>query len=102
MSHVAGIVTVVAKEGKEDEVHSILTKMADAAITDEGCDLYTVVRPKKPGHAFIIVEVYRDRDALARHQANAELAALGPSLQAAAESLDVKLGGIGAGDRPAR
>jgi quinol monooxygenase YgiN len=102
MSSISAIATLVAHPGKESELEAVLVAMYEASVVDDGCDLYSVQRLKKAPDTFVITEVYRDRDALERHQRNAALADLAPRLGELAASVDVRLGAVVAGDLVAR
>jgi quinol monooxygenase YgiN len=101
MSQLTGVVTIVAKEGREEELEAMLARIHAAAITDDGCDVYTITKPRKIEGTFVIFEAYRDRDALVRHQQNPTLAELGALLGDIAASVTVQLGSIVVGDRVA-
>lgn len=102
MTQMIGVVTITARDGEEDALQSLLEQMHAAAITDDGCELYSVFRPRRQERTFMIVEVYRDRDALVRHQSNQRLAELGASLAGLSEGMDVRLGPLVAGDATTR
>jgi quinol monooxygenase YgiN len=102
MSSISAVVTVVAHPGKESELEAVLVAMYEASVVDDGCDLYSVQRLKKAPDTYVITEVYRDRDALDRHQHNPALSALGPRLGELAASVDVRFGAVVAGDLVAR
>jgi len=99
---ISAVVTVVAQAGKETEVEALLTSMYNASVVDDGCDLYSVQRLKKAPDTYVITEIYRDRDALDRHQRNPALSELAPRLGELAASVDVRLGAVVVGDRGAR
>jgi quinol monooxygenase YgiN len=102
MNEPAGIVTIVAKEGRADELVDLLGKMAHVASLDDGAEIYAVHRARPNANVFFIYELYRDKDSLKRHQANTELRELGARMADLTESVSVEVGNLVAGDRPAR
>ena len=88
-----------AKPGREEELQRVLTAMAEAARSDEGTEIYAVHRGRRDPSEFFIYELYRDREALRRHQANETLRALGQQLNEMTVSVDVLIGNLVAGDR---
>lgn len=88
-----------AKPGREEELQRVLTAMAEAARRDEGTEIYAVHRGRRDPSEFFIYELYRDREALRRHQANETLQALGQQLNEMTVSVDVLIGNLVAGDR---
>jgi quinol monooxygenase YgiN len=97
-----GMVTITAKEGREDELTQLLGEMAAVAKLDDGTEIYAVHRSRKDPRVHLIYELYRDKDALKRHQANPKLAELGSGLRELSDSTEVVLGNLVGGDRPTR
>jgi len=102
MDEPVGVVTIVAKDGKVDELIDLLSEMASVAATDDGSEIYAVHRSRRDANTIIVYELYRDKEALKRHQANEKLRELGAGLRELAESTEVVLGNLVAGDRPIR
>jgi quinol monooxygenase YgiN len=102
MDEPAGWVTFVAKEGRGPELIELLGKMAAVASRDDGCEIYAVHQSRRDPNTIFVYELYRDKDALKRHQANGELRDLGSGLGALTESVDVVVGNLVAGDRAQR
>jgi quinol monooxygenase YgiN len=102
MNEPAGLVMIVAKEGRADELVDLLGKMAQAAGRDEGTEIYAIHRSRQNENTFFIYELYRDKDSLKRHQANAELRELGARMGDLTESVNIEIGNLVAGDRPTR
>lgn len=102
MDEPAGVVKIVAKPGQEEALETLLKEMATIAVCDEGTEIYAVHQVRKEPSTFFLYELYRDPDALKRHQANLELKGLGTYLEAAAATIEVLLGNLVAGDRAGR
>ncbi|MBW8827098.1 MAG: antibiotic biosynthesis monooxygenase [Acidobacteria bacterium] len=102
MDEPAGLVTIVAKEGKVDQLIELLGRMAAIAAKDDGSELYSVHRSRRDPNTVFVYELYRDKEALKLHQANEELRGLGAGLRDLTESIDVVLGNLVTGDRPTR
>ncbi len=94
MPQIGAAVTIVAHESKEEELIGVLREMQAEVSTEPGCDLYRVVRLKRQPRTFVLMELYRDAEALAAHQSNAALARFGPALEPLAESMDVRIGTV--------
>ena len=69
----SAVVVLVAKPGGEDRLLDHLMLMARTARRDDGCDVYSVHRSRAEPSTFFLYERYRDKEAFARHRANAEL-----------------------------
>jgi quinol monooxygenase YgiN len=102
MNEPAGVVTIVAKEGRADELAHLLAKMAQVASLDDGAEIYAVHRSRQDANSFFIYELYRDKDSLKRHQANEELRRLGAGMADLTDSVTVTIGNLLAGDRARR
>ncbi len=94
MAQIGAVVTIVAHEAKEEELIAVLRAMQAEVSAEPGCDLYRVVRLKRQPRTFVLMELYRDEEALAAHQANAALARFGPELEPLTESMEVRLGTV--------
>ena len=102
MNEPAGVVTIVAKPERADELADVLAKMAQVASLDDGAEIYAVHRSRQDANSFFIYELYRDKDALKRHQANAELRRLGSQMTDLTESATILVGNLVSGDRATR
>ena len=94
MPQIGAVVTIVAQEGQEEELIAVLGAMQEQVSAEPGCDLYRVVRLNRQPRTFVLLELYRDAEALAAHQSNAALARFGPALEPLTESMDVRLGTV--------
>jgi quinol monooxygenase YgiN len=90
---------MVAKPGREDELSELLASMAAIAAADDGTEVYAVHRGRGVPTTFFIYELYRDRDALARHRGNTRLTDAAKPLSELAESVEVIAGNLVAGTR---
>ena len=99
---ITAVAIVVAKPGREEELAELFAAMAEAAVADEGTDMYSVNRARKDPGRFFVYESYRDRDSLKAHASNRVLAKLGARLPELADSVDTIVGGWVAGDLPPR
>lgn len=67
------MITVVAKltiqEGKADETIGMLKAMMEKVATEEGTLLYSLNRKPSDPNTLVIVERYKDKDALGAHSA---------------------------------
>jgi quinol monooxygenase YgiN len=99
LASITAVALIVPKPGSEENLLALLEEMA-AAATDDGTEVYSVSRTRKAPVRYYIYEVYRDREALAAHQANPALAEAGKRLRDLVESVDVLLGEHVAGDAP--
>ena len=61
-------VTWVAKEGHEEEVATLFTKLTVEARKEPGCAMFQVHRLRDDGRRFFIYEQYRDEAALEAHR----------------------------------
>lgn len=102
MSQLTAVVTFEAHEGREDELAELLAQMHKAAVEDDGCDLYSVLRVDDEPRSFVLVEYYRDGDALKTHQRNPELRRLGAAMGDLVASMSIRLGSCAVGDAAAR
>jgi quinol monooxygenase YgiN len=102
MSQLTAVVTFEAHEGREDELAELLAQMHEVAIADDGCDLYSVLRVDDEPRCFVLVEFYRDGDALRVHQRNPELRRLGATMGDLVASMSIRLGSCAIGDAAVR
>jgi quinol monooxygenase YgiN len=94
MTQVAGVVTFVAKEGREAELLGVLEEMRSEVVVEAGCDLYFAVQVAREPRTFVLVERYRDKAALRAHQANPALARFGDVLAPLTESMEIRVGSV--------
>jgi quinol monooxygenase YgiN len=102
MAPITAVAIVVAKPGREEELADLFAEMAEAAVADEGTDMYSVNRARKEPGRFFVYESYHDRDSLQAHASNPVLAKLGARLHELADSVNTIIGGWVAGDPPPR
>jgi quinol monooxygenase YgiN len=102
MNEPAAIVKISAKQGCEDELIDVLASMARVAARDDGTEIYAVHRSRTDATLLFLYELYRDKEAFARHRANDELAELGKTMADLVESVEIVSGKLVAGDRAAR
>jgi quinol monooxygenase YgiN len=92
------MVKCVAKDGRAEELVELLGRMAAVASRDDGTELYVVHRARQDGNVVFIYELYRDKEALKLHQANAQLRDLGRGMAELTDSVEVLVGNVVAGD----
>jgi quinol monooxygenase YgiN len=98
MDEPVGLVTLVAKEGREADLRALLGEMARHAATDDGCEIYAVHQSRREPRSFFLYERYRDKDAFKLHQANEELRELGAGLRDLTDSMEIVVGNLVVGD----
>ncbi len=64
---VALIVKWVAEDGKQEEIADILRVMRTHTRKEPGCISYDVFRSPDDPHDFMLVELYKDNDAITAH-----------------------------------
>ncbi len=64
---VALIVKWIAEDGNQEEIAEILRVMKDLVRQEPGCLSYEVFRSSEDPQEFMLVEVYRDQDAVTAH-----------------------------------
>jgi enoyl-CoA hydratase/carnithine racemase/quinol monooxygenase YgiN len=101
MTQMAGVVTIVATEGREAELLEALEEMRTEVVAEPGCELYFAVQLAREPRTFVLVERYRDRDALRAHQANPALARFGDVLAPLTESMEIRIGSVAVPGRSA-
>ncbi len=102
MNEPAAIVKITAKEGRDDELLGVLASMARVAAGDDGTEIFAVHRSRTDTSVVFLYELYRDKEAFARHRANGDLAELGKKMAELAESIEIVSGNLVAGDRATR
>ena len=63
-------VTWMAKQGRENEVASILAKLTEESRKEPGCLMYLVHRHKTEARRFFVYEQYKDDAALEAHRSS--------------------------------
>ena len=76
------IATLYAKPGHEDALAARMQEMARATREEAGCILYDLQRSLDVPFEFIMVEYWRDAEAVALHDASPHMAALVADLPA--------------------
>lgn len=76
------IATLYAQAGKDDALAARMREMAQASQQEAGCERYDLQRSNDDPREIIVVEYWRDAEALALHDASAHMAALGRDLPA--------------------
>lgn len=76
------IATLYARAGQEDALAARMHAMARATREEAGCMLYELQRSIDDPFEFIMVEYWRDAEAVALHDASAHMAALVADLPA--------------------
>jgi quinol monooxygenase YgiN len=94
VTEMVGVVTIVSREGKEAELLGVLRQMRSEVLTEPGCDLYLIVAVSREPRMFILVERYRDKDALKAHQRNPALTSFGAALEQLTESMEIRIGAV--------
>ena len=74
---------------------------ANEVVAEPGCELYFAVQLAHEPRTFVLVERYRDRDALRAHQANPALARFGDVLAPLTESMEIRIGSVAVPGRSA-
>jgi quinol monooxygenase YgiN len=103
VSQAVVVATLVAKEGRRDDVVAAMTPAAEATHAEEGCLSYALHRDTDAPDAVVVVERWTSPETLAAHRAAPHMVALRTALGdllASAPSVRV-LDGIAIGD-PAR
>ncbi len=62
-------VTWMAKQGLENEVIAVFSKLSEESRKEPGCVMYQVHRHKTEGRRFLVYEQYKDDAALEAHRA---------------------------------
>lgn len=76
------IATLYAKPGQESALAARLQQMTIETRKEAGCILYELQRSNEDPREFIMVEYWRDAEAVALHDASAHMAALVADLPA--------------------
>ena len=67
MTPVVLIVKWIAEPGNEEEIADILSVMTVRTRQEPGCLSYEVFRSSEDPHEFMLVEAYKDQDAVTAH-----------------------------------
>lgn len=90
MPRITAVTTLVAHEGRFDELLEAIDAMVAAARVEEGTEVYVVSTALRLSDTLILFEMFRDRSALKAHQAAAALVA--ERLQPLVARTEVQLG----------
>lgn len=71
------VATIIPKPDQADAVEAVVTELIPGVHEEDGCELYALHRGKD---RFVLVEKWRDMDALAAHAAGPGLKALNERL----------------------
>jgi quinol monooxygenase YgiN len=85
---VAIVATIVAAPGQRTHVEQALVEAVDAVRLEPGCEQYDLHRDLTNADRFVMIERWRDADAVAAHGAGPALAKLGKALNGNA-TLDI-------------
>jgi quinol monooxygenase YgiN len=69
MTKVSAATTLVAHEGRFDDLLAVVEKMVAAAREEEGTEVYVVHRATRVPNTLFLFELFRDKDALKAHAA---------------------------------
>ncbi len=83
------VATIVAKAENDAEVLSALRSLVDHTRLEEGCISYVLHRDIKNPLSYTMIEVWRDSDAIASHNASEHLMAFVISTKGKIDKLDV-------------
>lgn len=84
------LATIVAKSGEESKVEAELERVVAPSRQDEGCQLYTLVRESGSSARFVMVEQWRDREALDAHLASDHYKHMAQTLENSIEQMEVR------------
>lgn len=94
MNEPAGIVALVAKEGRENDLLELLRSMAVVAAGDNGTEIYAIHQNRQDARQVFLYERYRDKEAFKLHIGNEKLRALGAGLGELTDAIEIKVGNI--------
>ncbi|NMG64695.1 antibiotic biosynthesis monooxygenase [Azoarcus indigens] len=78
MSGLLDVVAIVqAKPGGEEAVGAALARCAEASRREAGCQWYRLHKDRDVAGRYVVIERWRDRSALAAHEATEHFQALG-------------------------
>lgn len=77
------VATLTVQPGKEQEFEDIFKALRQQVLdNEEGCEMYDIYRSKSEPTTYVVMERYRDQDALKAHGESAHFKAAGPKLGA--------------------
>ena len=60
--------TLTAKEGSEADLERVIRGLREKVLANEsGCALYQLARSRSDGRSYVVLERYRDEEALSHH-----------------------------------
>jgi quinol monooxygenase YgiN len=66
--HIVKKISFTAKEGKTEELHSLLNFMVKESSKENGCDKYELYQFKEDKNQFFLIEVWIDKESLDAHK----------------------------------
>lgn len=82
MPRIAIIAQLRAQPGKRTQLMEALAPLHDAVKSEPGTEVFAMHASDADPDLVLFYEVYKDKDALASHQKNPALAAIGPAMGA--------------------
>ena len=80
MPRIAIIAQLRAQPGKRQKLMDALAPLHDAVKAEPGTEIFTMHASDADPDLVLFYEVYKDKDALAAHQQNPALKAIGPAM----------------------
>ena len=72
---------MIVQEGKNAEFEEIFSRLADAVNNNEdGCDFYHFYKMRGEENAYMVLEQYKNKDAVAAHQKTEHFQTIGAEL----------------------
>lgn len=90
MNNIRLIATIVAKENHENEVVSACKAMVKPSYKDEGCIQYEFHKDTTQPRTFIFFEIWKDQNAIDKHNETEHMKAFVENLKDKIELLDIK------------
>ncbi|MCK9782880.1 MULTISPECIES: putative quinol monooxygenase [Enterobacterales] len=90
MNNIRLIATIVAKENHENEVLSACKAMIKPSHKDEGCIQYELHKDTTQPRTFIFFEIWKDQNAIDKHNETEHMKAFVENLKDKIELLDIK------------
>lgn len=90
MNNIRLIATIVAKENHENEVLSACKAMIEPSHKDEGCIQYEFHKDTTQPRTFIFFEIWKDQNAIDKHNETEHMKAFVENLKDKIELLDIK------------
>ncbi len=83
MAAVGIVATLIVQEGKEAEFEKVFKELREQVKANEpGCEMYDVYKSKSDASTYVVMERYKDEDALKAHGSSEHFKAAGPKLGA--------------------